>query len=407
MVTKQEEFKLQFQEQVDFLQQKIRLPTLTYRDLNSRQHDRAFVVAGAMKADLLNDLHHAVNKAVADGQSFKQFQDGFDDILGKHGWLNDADKEYKAWRATVIYQTNMRTSHAAGRYKQMTDPEVLKRRPYWRYIHNTVENPRVQHQRWDGLVLPADAQFWQINFPPNGYGCKCNVAAINERQLKALGKSKADDEPSYDDKRKDFLSAPGASWHPDLNKYPEPIAKDYVAENMRDGVFERWINRMESQKDGMKQLGKFDQLSNVAKNKLIRQQNTGEKYPVAVMDALQKNLLGVSTNTVFLSEYDALKQTISREGNRGFTALSYQQVQKVIDGAVLIVRQMLTPSGESSQRTIWVEGFTDGKKSRYSAVLHQTADGKEVYLKSYRLDGTKDNAVRKRGEVLLDNEGNT
>ena len=93
MATENNNFQLKFQEQIDFLQQKVRLPSLTYRDLNSRNHDRAFVVAGAMKADLLKELHDAVNKAVADGQSFKQFQDGFDDVLGKHGWLNGTDKE--------------------------------------------------------------------------------------------------------------------------------------------------------------------------------------------------------------------------------------------------------------------------------------------------------------------------
>ena len=399
MVTKQEEFKLQFQEQVDFLQQKIRLLTLTYRDLNSRQHDRAFVVAGAMKADLLNDLHHAVNKAVADGQSFKQFQDGFDDILGKHGWLNDADKEYKAWRATVIYQTNMRTSHAAGRYKQMTDPEVLKRRPYWRYIHNTVENPRVQHQRWDGLVLPADAQFWQINFPPNGYGCKCNVAAINERQLKALGKSKADDEPSYDDKRKDFLSAPGASWHPDLNKYPEPIAKDYVAENMREGVFERWLGRIDGQVAELIATAAYKRATSAEQVRMRRQLNQGEKYPVAVLSAEQRKLLSVETQVLMFSEDDAIKQAVSRMGNTGFDVKSYFYVQQLISNAVLIVRQ-----DKSAQRTLWVEGFNaEGK--RYIAVLHQSQDSRELYLKSYRLDSeTSLNKEKAKGEILFEKE---
>lgn len=75
------------------------MPTETHNEITSRQHDRAFVVAGAMKADLLNDLHNAVNQAIADGQSFKQFQDGFDVILAKHGWLSNEDEGYKAWRA--------------------------------------------------------------------------------------------------------------------------------------------------------------------------------------------------------------------------------------------------------------------------------------------------------------------
>ncbi|UIZ57788.1 phage head morphogenesis protein [Acinetobacter sp. SCLZS86] len=391
------DFQLQFQEQIDFLSQKINLPTETHNEITSRQHDRAFVVAGAMKADLLNDLHQAVNQAVADGQSFKQFQDSFDDILAKHGWLNDTDKGYKAWRARVIYQTNLRTSHAAGRYKQMTDPVVLKRRPYWRYRHNTIENPRIQHQRWDNLVLPADAQFWKFNFPPNGYGCKCSVEAINERQLKAMGKNGPDDEPSFDSDRTDFDSAPGASWFPDLNKYPEPIAKAFVAENMRDGVFERWLQRIGGQVAELVATVAYRHASEGDKVKIRRRIAQGEKYPVAVLSSDQQAMLGVKTQVVLFSEDDAIKQTVSRQGNTGFDIKSYLHVQTLLEQAVLIVRQNI-----QQQHTLWIEGF-DPDGQRYIAVLHQTKDNKELFLKSYRLDSKTDLSKEKeKGEVLYE-----
>lgn len=234
--------RLPFQEQIDFLRQKVRVPTQTYKDLTQAQHDRAFTVAGAMKADLLADLHNAVQKAVADGQAFHEFQAQFDDILAKKGWLSDKDKDYKAWRAKVIYSTNLRTSHMAGRYKQMTDPDVLKHRPYWRYRHNTVENPRHQHKAWDGLVLPADSPFWQINYPPNGWGCRCTVEAINERQLRAMGKEKPDELPANyaDNIGHSFDGVAGASWFPDVKKYPHELAKALVANNLHEGVFNRW-----------------------------------------------------------------------------------------------------------------------------------------------------------------------
>lgn len=396
-----ETFQLPFQEQIDFLKQKVRLPTLTHRDISSRGHDRAFVVAGAMKADLLNDLHNAVNKAVAEGQSFKQFQDGFDDILGKHGWLNGTDKEYKAWRAKVIYQTNMRTSHAAGRYKQMTDPEVLKRRPYWRYRHNTVENPRIQHQRWDGLVLPADSQFWKINFPPNGYGCKCTVEAINERQLKAMGKTKPDDEPSYDDNRTDFLSAPGASWYPDLNKYPEPIATNYVAENMRDGVFDRWLSRIATQVDDEIAKPEYKGLSKEQTIEKLRKLDKREQYPVAVVPKAFQDLLGISTQVLMFSEYDAIKQAFSRLGDKNFSFDAYRDVQYILQDPNNIIRETKTGN---EQMTVWLQR---GDKS-YMAVLQQTKTGKGLFLKSFRLaDGEREvkrALVNAKGVLLYEKE---
>ena len=373
------DFQLQFQEQIDFLSQKVNLPTESHNEITSRQHDRAFVVAGAMKADLLNDLHNAVNQAIAGGQTLKHFQDGFDEILAKHGWLNDAEKGYKAWRAKVIYQTNLRTSHAAGRYKQMTDPEVLKRRPYWRYRHNTVENPRIQHERWNNLVLPATHSFWKRNFPPNGYGCNCGVDAINERQLKAMGKTGPDDVPGFDDDRNDFDSAPGASWHPDLDKYPEPIAKAFVSENMQDGVFDRFIEHTFETVDRIKSSGLAE--STLAKK--LRTISTSEQYPIAVLTAPQKQMLGVKSQVLLFKQSDAVQQIAkSAAGLSG-------DLQHLFDRAQWIVRV------SKSQLILHI---VIGQR-KFIADIQQNKKG--LFLKSFNTASASEiNAARKSGTVL-------
>ena len=43
------------------------VPTERWDDLMGNAHDRAFVVAGAMKADLLKDLAGAVTRAIENG----------------------------------------------------------------------------------------------------------------------------------------------------------------------------------------------------------------------------------------------------------------------------------------------------------------------------------------------------
>lgn len=395
-------FRLPFAEQIAFYQQKVRLPTQSYKDLQAYQHDKAFVVAGAMKADLLKDLQDAVERAIADGESLGQFKSRFDEIVKKRGWLSDADKEYKAWRARIVYLTNMRTSHAAGRWTQMRTPEMMAARPYWQYRHTTLDNPRLNHKRLNGLVLPANDGWWSINYPPNGYGCNCYVRALSATDVQRLGLQVADT-PDIDGYTDDsFAHAPGSSWYPDLDKYSYAIARAMVNEGMANGVFERWIGRINSQRDELVSTEGYSDLSKLDKNRMVRQLDTGERHAVAVLDPAQRQMLEVDTQTIWLSEYDALKQAESRAGNRGFDASSYHKVQRVIDNATLIVRQIHTPTGEPSKRTLWVEGFMDGKKSRYSAVLHQTADGSEVYLKSYRLDSTKDKAIKKRGDVLFE-----
>lgn len=183
-------FNQPFSEQVAFFRDKLNLPTERYDDILNAAHDRAFVVAGAMKADLLDDLHQAVDKAIEQGKSIQWFRQNFDGIVAKHGWQgwtgSDTQKG-RDWRTRVIYQTNMSTSYAAGRYKQLTDPDLLSRRPYWKYVHNdTVRFPRLIHKSWHGVVLRYDDLWWQTHFPPNGWGCRCRITAVPESEYKGL-----------------------------------------------------------------------------------------------------------------------------------------------------------------------------------------------------------------------------
>jgi uncharacterized protein with gpF-like domain len=178
-------FNKPFDDQVDFLRQKLNLPTAHYDDILKVAHDRAFVVAGATKADLLADLHAAINKAAQEGKSIQWFKKEFESIVQKHGWEGWTGSDTKAgrdWRARIIYKTNLSASYAAGRYAQLTHPDLLKSRPYWKYIHNdTVAHPRPLHVAWSGLVLHWDDPFWQTHFPPNGWGCRCRITAVSAK----------------------------------------------------------------------------------------------------------------------------------------------------------------------------------------------------------------------------------
>ncbi|PQV56399.1 phage Mu protein F like protein [Defluviimonas denitrificans] len=150
-------------------------PTARWDDLTGAQHDRAFMVAGAVKADLLADLAAAVDRVVAEGGSLEDFRRDFRDIVerhGWHGWTGEGTKKGEAWRTRVIYRTNVATTYSAGRLAQMREAKF----PLWVYRHSGAEHPRLDHLSWDGLVLPADDPFWAAHYPPNGWGCGCRVA---------------------------------------------------------------------------------------------------------------------------------------------------------------------------------------------------------------------------------------
>lgn len=180
---------LPFAEALAYLRGKINLPTQRWDDLLGAAHDRAFVVAGAMQADLLTDLHAAVTKAREQGTTLAEFQQDFEKIVAERGWTGwtgENSKGGRAWRTRIIYETNLQTSYQAGRHQQMT--AIANRRPYWRYRHNdSVVHPRPQHLAWNGKVLRHDDPWWSTHYPPNGFGCRCFVETLSERDVQRLG----------------------------------------------------------------------------------------------------------------------------------------------------------------------------------------------------------------------------
>jgi uncharacterized protein with gpF-like domain len=165
-------FNLPFKEQESFFQNKLNIPTERWDDLWKAQHSKGFMVAGAYKADLLADFRDAVDKAITEGTTLEAFRKDFDSIVEKNGWSYNGSRN---WRSELIYSTNIRTSYAAGRWAQLTDPEQLQVLPYLTYKHGDSRVPRPEHLAWDGITLPANDPWWQAHYPPSGWGCKCRV----------------------------------------------------------------------------------------------------------------------------------------------------------------------------------------------------------------------------------------
>lgn len=186
--------RLPFAKAIDFFQSKVPLPSGAHTDLVHAMHDRAFVIAGVTRQDVLTEVQGLVEKAMKEGTPLKAFQTQFERaIQGKWVPRNQAGVENAAWRARVIYETNIRTAYAAGRWQQLHD--LKKTHPFWVYRHGDSRRPRLQHLNWDRLTLKADDPWWQTHYPPNGWGCRCYVDAADEIDLEDMGKSGPDPSP--------------------------------------------------------------------------------------------------------------------------------------------------------------------------------------------------------------------
>lgn len=192
MPTTAEAISLPFDEAIAFFKGKTRVGTEHWTDVWRTAHSHAFMVAGAATDALLEDFQKSITKALEQGTTLAEFRRDFDDIVQRHGWSHTGAP---GWRSRIIYETNLATAYSAGRYAQMTDPDVLETYPYWQYQHSGSSHPRLQHLAWNGLTLRADDPFWESHYPPNGWRCGCSARPVGEAGLRRMGKSGPDTAP--------------------------------------------------------------------------------------------------------------------------------------------------------------------------------------------------------------------
>jgi len=182
------EFNLPFEEAKKYIEGKKQvLPTETWRDITQSAHAKAFVIAGVSNLELLTDVHKIIAENMKNGVSFSDFRKNFRQKVAEKGWVKfeTETRKYQAWRTKIIYNTNMQTAFAAGKWQQITSENSKINFPFLQYVHNyygTSKTPRADHLAWNGVVLPVDDDFWQTHYPPNGFGCKCGVKQLTKSE---------------------------------------------------------------------------------------------------------------------------------------------------------------------------------------------------------------------------------
>jgi hypothetical protein len=174
--------QLPFSEAIAYLADKLNLDTETWVEGQGLIQQIAFTSAGA-KGQILQDIRTAVDLAINEGISIAQFAKRFDAIADSYvdNWQLKGDR---AWRGQLIYSQNLRQAYGAGRYRQLTDPDTLKRRPFWLWRHGDSRVPRPTHLAMNNKVFPADS----LNcFPPCGFSCRCTVFSVSQRDIDREG----------------------------------------------------------------------------------------------------------------------------------------------------------------------------------------------------------------------------
>lgn len=173
---------------IAFWQERAKLTWEEAKALAEGAKQRAFYVTGLARQDLVNLVSEGIQAALENGETLPEFKERIIEAIKAQGWHD--------YRIETIFRTNLQSAYAAGRYKKMQ--AVKASRPFWQYLAVMDKRVRPSHAILHEKVYPADHPFWDTNYPPNGFRCRCAVVTLSELQVKAQGLTVEKEMPKAD-----------------------------------------------------------------------------------------------------------------------------------------------------------------------------------------------------------------
>lgn len=190
-------FGLPPEQAIEYFRSKGYVLTWDWRELWQEDKAKAFTVAKVMRTDILVDIRSALDDALNNGTTLREFEKSLTPILQAKGWwgktehVNTITGEVTTAqlgsprRLKTIYQTNLQTAYMAGRYNSMMGGADTH--PYWMYVSVLDGRTRPMHRAMNGRVFHYDDPFWQTHYPPNGFNCRCRVRPMTADAVASEG----------------------------------------------------------------------------------------------------------------------------------------------------------------------------------------------------------------------------
>ena len=371
---------------VNWFKRKKLKPSFSWVDVWQHEHQTVFTVAKATQLDLLGDIHDAVKTALENGQTLQQFKKQLTPILQKKGWWGRQEvtdpktgevieaQLGSPRRLKIIYDTNLRTARAAGQWDRIQ--KAKRSHPYLLYTLGPSLEHRPQHAKWNRLLLPVDDLFWDTHYPQNGWGCKCRVRQVSEREYQRL-------------KGTSGTKAPKIKTNEWTNKRTGEIV------GVPDGIDPGWAynpgkDRLTAQLKHFtdKLAGADYEQAKAATQSFVESSAFADWYkkpkgsfPVGVVPKGDRVRIGAKPRTLIMSDETALKQ---KRVHGELKVSEYRQVQQTIDQGDIIA--------DGKKHLIYVL-----ESAGYVSVVKASRTGNELFLQSFRR--LSSNAARRDKEI--------
>lgn len=374
-------------------------PSFSWQDAWQADHAAMFTVAKSAGFDILAEIYDALLEALSEGRTFRDFARDLTPVLQGKGWWGrqpayDPQSGEMRWsqlgsvrRLQTIFGANMRVSYAAGHWSRFERTKAA--RPYLRYVCILDEATRPAHRARHNLVLPVDHPYWDKWAPPCGWGCRCTLQSLSEREVKRLqdqGEALFFEPPpdtfrNFVNRRTGEISRvpdgidPGWAYNPGKAGH-QAVVRSAFAERVAAGHYE--LSR-----------AAIDELLASEDFRRFMERPDGA-MPVMALPPELTAALGTETSGVILSDETMRKQL---RQHPELTIDDYRMLSSLPETATLVI--------QDGPLTI-VLIREDGDRWRHAAIK-TTGTRKAAFLTSYRLSNLGNvERMLSRGKVIVD-----
>lgn len=350
---------------LEFWQWRAKLTDEEAKVLGEGTRHRAFYVSGLARHDLVMLVSDGIEEALKNGETLETFKERIAEAIRTQGWHD--------YRVENIFRTNMQTAYAAGRYKKMQ--AVKKSRPYWQYMAIMDRRVRPSHAILNGMVYPADHEFWKTNYPPNGFRCRCGVRSLSARQVKRMGLEVQEEMPGpgvWTDPKTEyeyFVHFPGAD-----KGFKNNPGRDWVSD-LRDLA----VKRLET---APPKLAAASVRSLVQGGFAYFMEHPRGNFPLAVLKREDATKIGGKGQVAVISAQTMLKQ---KDHHPELTVKDYALAQDAVE------------RGEKLRQDERNLAFVLNQPGGVAVIVKATRKGDELYVTSLRRMSGKN---EKRAEVV-------
>lgn len=159
------------------------------------QRANAGTVSRLASLDQIRQVLSAVTDTLESGATFEDFQMRIkkDGIEFSNGHLDN------------VFRTNLSIAYSHGRWAQQQSTK--DRLPYLKYSAIPDSRVRPRHLALNNVIRHIDDPFWDRNYPPLGFRCRCGCTAISEKAALRQGIT-PDDQLPQDAQDKDWTFHP-------------------------------------------------------------------------------------------------------------------------------------------------------------------------------------------------------